>query len=124
MKNQSETTLSQRQGTAAVTESVTEGLAEKIDEEQNIWSVTDKGTEYLEEIGKEIPSQTSVTGITPPPETGPTIPSEADLFRREGEGLGVGMKKGNVPLDAIIYYVQRTANLDDLNLILPTCGAP
>jgi len=86
MKNQSETTLSQRQVTAAVT--------------------------------------ASVTGITPPPETGPTLPSEADLFRREGEGLGVGMKKGNVPLDAIIYYVQRTANLDDLNLILPTCGAP
>jgi len=38
-------------------------------------------------------------------ETGETVPSQADLFRSIGENLGVGAKKGGVPLDALIYYL-------------------
>ena len=50
-------------------------------------------------------------------ETTENIPSQADLFRPIGEKLGVGRGKGEVRLDAIIYYVQRTANLDNLNSV-------
>ena len=58
----------------------------------------------------------SVTGTTPqPPETLLTIPLQSDLFRSIGERLGVGAKKGDIRLDAITYYVQRTADLDNLN---------
>ncbi len=69
-------------------------LAEKVDEEQNLWTVTEKGTEYLSSIEKEPLSQPpvtgsvtgSVTGTTPqPPETLLTIPSQSDLFRSIGE---------------------------------------
>ena len=37
------------------------------------------------------------------------VPSQADLFRSVGERLGIGGKKGE------IYYVQRRADLDNLN---------
>jgi len=39
------------------------GLAEKVDEEQNLWTVTEKGTEYLGSIEKEPLSQPPVTGF-------------------------------------------------------------
>jgi hypothetical protein len=58
----------------------------------------------------------SVTVETPPAET-PTIPWQADLFRREGESLGVGTKKGDIRLDAIVRYVERLSDLDDLNSV-------
>jgi len=98
------------------------GLAEKVDEEQNLWAVTEKGTEYLGSIEKELTSQPPVTGpvtgtTPPPPETVSTIPSQSDLFRSIGERLGVGSKKGDIRLDAITYYVQRTADLDNLNSV-------
>ena len=37
------------------------------------------------------------------------------MFWAIGEKLGVGAKKGDIRLDAITYYVQRTADLDNLN---------
>ena len=37
-------------------------LAEKVDEEQNLWTVTDKGAEYLSNLGKQPVSQPHVTG--------------------------------------------------------------
>ena len=37
--------------------------------------------------------------------------------------MGVGSKKDDFPLDAVIYYVQRMADLDDLNS-LPTPVKP
>ena len=46
-----------------------------------------------------------------------TVPSQADLFRGIGERLGVGTKKGDIRLDAITYYVQRTADLDNLSSV-------
>lgn len=75
------------------------GLVEKTDEEQNLWTVTEKGTEYLSNLGKQPVSQPHVTGpvsqppmtgyvtgTTPqPPETLSTVPSQSDLFRSIGE---------------------------------------
>jgi len=46
-----------------------------------------------------------------------TIPSQADLFKSIGEKLGVGSRKGDIRLDAVTYYVQRTANLDNLSSV-------
>jgi len=43
------------------------------------------------------------------------IPSSADLFRQIGENLGITIKKIGIPLDAIVYYVERTADFNDLN---------
>ena len=37
------------------------------------------------------------------------------MFWAIGEKLGVGAKKGDIRLDAITYYVQRTADLDNLS---------
>lgn len=98
------------------------GFSEKTDEEQNLWAVTDKGAEYLDKIGAKPLSQPIVTspvvGITPEtPETVSTVPSQADLFRKEGELLGIGVKKGGISLDVIVKWVERTANLDDLNSV-------
>ena len=107
------------------------GQAEKTDEERNLWRVTDKGAEYLSNLGKQPLSQQHVTETVPqgkplpivvtgkpePLETTETIPSQSDIFRREGELLGVGGKKGEIHLDTIVSWVQRTANLNDLSSI-------
>jgi len=97
------------------------GLAEKTDEEKNLWAITEKGSEHLYNIEKEPPSQPpmmgSVTENKLPPETIDTIPAQSDIFRGIGERLGVGSKKGDIRLDSIVYYVQRTANLDDLTSV-------
>lgn len=74
----------------------------------------------MDNIEKEPLSQPIVTGpavetTSPKPKTIPTIPSQADLFRREGVSLGVGTRKGDIHLDAIVRYVERMANLDDLS---------
>ena len=81
------------------------GLAESEGEGQ--WKITDAGREWIEggaggEKGKggEIATE--------------TVPSQSDLFKSIGERFGVGGRKGDVRLDTIIYYVQKTANLDDL----------
>ena len=42
------------------------------------------------------------------------VPSQAALFRGIGEKLGIGRKKGEVNLNTIIYFVQETADLDNL----------
>jgi len=45
------------------------------------------------------------------------IPTQADLFRGIGERLRIGVgksgKQEGTPLDAIIYYAQRAADLDN-----------
>ncbi len=46
-----------------------------------------------------------------------TVPSQADILREVGEKLAVGRKKGEVQLDTIIYFVQMTANLNDLTSV-------
>ena len=52
------------------------------------------------------------------------IPSQADIFRSVAEQLSISKAKEGTPLAAIINYVQRTAGLDNLNLILPICDHP
>ena len=52
------------------------------------------------------------------------IPSQADIFRFVAEQLSISKAKEGTPLAAIINYVQRTAGLDNLNLILPICDHP
>ena len=90
------------------------GYAEKTNEAENLWAVTEGGAEYLATIEESTVSQSRVTGPVPAP---PTVPSQADLFRGICERLGVGTKKGDIRLDAIIYYVQRTADLDNLSSV-------
>jgi uncharacterized protein YeeX (DUF496 family) len=78
-----------------------------------LWRLTDDGRIDLETGGKK-GGEESGGGI---PESDETVPSQADIFRDIGERLGIGKGKGEVKLDPIIYYVQRTANLDNLDTI-------
>lgn len=86
------------------------GYAESESEGQ--WKITDEGRESVEngdgkETGKERKDK-KTTG---------TVPSQSDLFQSVGENLGLEKKKGGTPLDAIVYYVQRTADLDNLDSV-------
>jgi len=96
------------------------GLAQLVDKKEKTWQITEEGRQIADNIQlpevppAEPPAVTSTVRPTvapkvPPEEITETIPSQADLFRGIGEKLGVGAKKGEVRLDAIIYYVQRTA---------------
>jgi hypothetical protein len=109
------------------------GLAELVDKREKTWQITEEGNEIADNI--ELPkvppttppttasttvstTATTIPSTTPPEqETVEAIPSQADLFRSIGEKLGVGAKKGEVALSAIIYYVSKTADLDDLNSV-------
>jgi hypothetical protein len=101
------------------------GLAVKKDKDKNLWAITDEGKAYMKTLPiitpPPPPPQTPVTvtktETVAPAETETTIPSQSDLFRREGELLGVGSKKGDIQLEAIIKYVERVANLDDLDSV-------
>jgi len=76
------------------------------------WRITPEGRERIES-GE--PKETE--GKEREKEIAETIPSQSDLFKSIGEKLGVGSRKGEVRLDAITYYVQRTANLDNLTSV-------
>ena len=43
------------------------------------------------------------------------VPSESDIFRSIGERLGLDKQKDGAPSARIIHYVQRRADVDDLN---------
>lgn len=102
------------------------GLAQKPDKKKNLYLITDEGRQTLENPpdnwlykppGKA-PSHEPPPG-SPPLET--TVPSQSDLFRDIGERLHIGIGRGGklegTPLDAIIYYIERTADLDNLNSV-------
>lgn len=108
------------------------GLAEKPDKKKALYKITDRGREYLKnppEGSKEEQTlrakagggveQHTLTPATTTPEV--VVPSQADLFRDIGERLHIGIgrsgKQEGTPLDAVIYYVQRTANLDNLSSV-------
>jgi len=106
------------------------GLAEKPDKEKSLYLITDRGRETLENPpDKWLYESRRETPPPGPPPRAPsgvplgalpeeiTVPSQADLFRGIGERLGVGARKGDIRLDAIIYYVQRTADLDNLSKV-------
>ncbi|MBA7664784.1 hypothetical protein ES703_72847 [subsurface metagenome] len=90
------------------------GLADTEGEGQ--WKITAEGREWLESGGGKAPGKTD-EGKEP----AVTIPTQADLFRDIGERLRIGIgrsgKQEGTPLDAIIYFTQKTANLDDLSSV-------
>lgn len=120
-------------------------LAVKKDQEKNTWAITDEGKTYLKTLPPKgttppamgTPAQSPVSGASlqapvtgaptepvpstttpPPPETTvTTFPSQAEIFKREGELLAVGSRKGDISLDVIVKYVERMANLDDLDSV-------
>ena len=79
------------------------GLAELIDEEQNLWAITDTGRDSLEEQTQttvsQTPSQGPVTGTAQKPQQEGTIPSQAETFKAEGQRLGVGSRQGDIKLN-------------------------
>lgn len=96
------------------------GLAVKLDD--GSWKITTGGRDYVESGGQpkaEPKAEPKPTPTEPaePTEVSDAVPSQADLFTGIGERLGVGGRKGDVKLEAIIYYVQRTANLDNLSSV-------
>ncbi len=113
------------------------GLAGQTDKKANLWNISEKGEAALEEVLSQQSLTREATGDTTgeatdkviavvtdkgtgepkPPETTVTFPSQSDLFKKEGELLGVGGKKGEIQLDTIVKWVERTANLDDLSSV-------
>lgn len=96
------------------------GLAEKPDKKKPLWLITDKGRETLENppaywvsapTGE--PSGGNLLG-KPPGET--VVPSQVDIFKGIGDHLGVGTR-GDIKLSAVIYYLQYTADMDDLDSV-------
>ena len=87
--------------------------------EKGFWQIKAEGKQEVDEIiAQGARSKELEQGAGKPPgEIAETIPSQSDLFRSIGEKLGVGSKKGDIRLDAITYYVQRTANLDNLTSV-------
>jgi len=93
------------------------GLAVKLDD--GSWEITAAGRGYVESGGqpKSEPKAEPKPTPTEPTEVSDAVPSQADLFTGIGERLGVGGRKGDVKLETIIYYVQRTADLDNLSSV-------
>ncbi|MBA7468177.1 hypothetical protein ES707_03418 [subsurface metagenome] len=106
------------------------GLTQKPDKKQSLWLITENGKKYIEHppVPSIPPTPTPSTTVSTPPSTPPTveppteeptvtIPSQSDLFRKEGDLLGVGAKKGSISLDVIVQWVERTADLDNLTSV-------
>jgi len=95
------------------------GFAEKPNKKKPLWVITDKGREILEDPPAywltDIPEKESEKELPPKPPA-ITIPSRTDTFKEIGEHLGIGTR-GDIKLDAIMYYLQRTADMEDLNAI-------
>lgn len=92
-------------------------LAEKLEDES--WQITSQGRDYIES-GAQVTIRPKADRSRPeaePTELSGTVPSQAELFKVIGERLGVGARKGDVKLEAIMYCVQRTADLDNLNSV-------
>ncbi len=89
------------------------GLAKKLDD--GSWQITSEGRDYVESGGQ--PKAEAKLKPTETIEISETVPSQSDLFKGIGEHLGVGARKGDVKLEAIMYYVQRTADLDNLTTV-------
>jgi len=86
------------------------GLGEA--EEAGLWQITGVGREWLEgDGGKETGKKDERKEI------GETVPTQADVFRAEGQRLGIGSRRGDIRLDAIVTYVERIADLDDLSSV-------
>jgi len=78
---------------------------------------TEVSTEESTQKGTEVsPPQPPVPEEKTKTEKGdPAIPSQADIFQSVAEQLSISKQKDRTPLSAVVYRVQRTADLDDLN---------
>jgi len=99
------------------------GLAEKPNKKKPMWLITDKGRETLENppanwgrtLTEDTQAETSEGNLLrKPPDI--TLPSRSDSFKEIGEHLGIGTR-GDIKLDAVIYYLQRTADMEDLDAV-------
>jgi len=95
------------------------GFAEKPNKKKPLWVITDKGREILEDppaywLTNTSKKESEKESIPKPPDI--TLPSLGDNFKEIGEHLGIGTR-GDVKLDAIMYYLQRTADMEDLDTI-------
>jgi len=99
------------------------GLAEKPDKKKSLWLITDRGRETMENP----PSSWVITPTEDPQEETSegklgrklpdvTLPSRGDNFKEIGEHLGIGTR-GDIKLDAVIYYLQQTADMEDLDSV-------
>ena len=96
------------------------GRSLAVAEEEGQWKITDEGRAWIESgESKENRKKDEPKGEPKgePKDEDETVPSQSDLFKSIGERFGVGGRKGDVRLDTIVYYVQRTANLDDLSSV-------
>ena len=87
-------------------------LVEKPEKGKNRYQITRKGEELLAKPPEEIPPPPKV------PKDDSVIPSQADIFRSIAEQLSISKAeeaKGGTPLEGIINFVERTADMDDLN---------
>ena len=95
------------------------GLAEKPNKKESLWLITDKGRETIENPPtnwvENLTGETSGGNLGGKPPT-ITLPSRADSFKEIGEHLGIGTR-GDIKLEAIIYYIQRTADMEDLDAV-------
>ena len=113
------------------------GLIEWASKPKHLHRITEKGRKYkanppaeikTEEgtatspVTKTVTETVTKTVLPQPPtpeeketEVEPAITSQSDIFRSVAEQLSISKQKDGTPLSAIINYVQRTADLDDLN---------
>lgn len=107
-------------------------LVTKPDPEMKFYSITDNGREWMknppqkvekeqtekaeQESGARERSEREKRKIGAEPPKTPTegdVPSQSDTFREFGERMGIGAGKEGVKLDAIMYYLGKTADFDD-----------
>ena len=120
------------EGAGAQAKSVSEALSRlnregKVDNPgKGLWQISDEGRQEVTRISEQTAKSSEQVASSkeleqesakPHGETTDTIPSQSDLFRSIGEKLGVGARKGDIRLDAIAYYVQRTADLDRKSVV-------
>jgi len=106
---------------------------ESTNKTKNLHRITEKGRKYKANPPAEIKAEegTATSPVTktvtktvlpqpPTPEeketeVEPAITSQSDIFRSVAEQLSISKQKDGTPLTAVVCYLQRTADLDDLN---------
>ncbi|MBA7633428.1 hypothetical protein ES703_40994 [subsurface metagenome] len=113
---------------------VQQGLVNKtIEDKTSYYQITQNGRQWVEAERQRIASEQEEPPAGAPAAAAPagapaaaapaakvegeTVPSQTDILREVGERLGVGRKKGEIQLDTITYFVQTTADLNDLSSV-------
>jgi len=108
------------------------GLVEKPDKKKSAYQITQKGRDYLANPPQEPQGKVAKSGGVngggkvdekvdekeleeEKEDEEPAIPSQADIFQSVAEQLSISKQKeakGGTPLCAVVYRVQRTAELN------------